>query len=95
MICLTCGGAVKYSSLLTGKLVHDNLDDWASKGAGGAHPVRVEHAPTPDSPVVQRHPGGKDGLYRAYCVCGYITGFDTITHVNRDLTQHITAKASV
>ena len=91
MICQQCGGATHLSSL-TGRRVHDNDADWVSKAAGGDHPVRVDHRPTPESPVRQHHPGGKDGMYRAYCVCGYVTGFDSMSHANASLQQHITDK---
>ena len=52
----------------------------------------MPHAPLSSSPQVQRHPGGKDGMFRSYCICGYISGFDTERGARASLQQHIDAK---
>jgi hypothetical protein len=40
-----------------------------------------------------RHPGGKDGFYRAACTCGYLSGFFAYPgHAQNARDQHIKAK---
>jgi hypothetical protein len=40
-----------------------------------------------------RHPGGKDGMWRAGCSCGYVSGFYAYPgHAQLARDQHITAK---
>jgi hypothetical protein len=55
-------------------------------------PAPLVHEPVAAYQVA--YPGGKDGLWRAGCACGYLSGFDSKRGAETARDQHITAVAS-
>lgn len=57
---------------------------WAdAKAAAAGHEISI------DGPL--DYPGGKDGMYRSRCSCGYLSGFDTKAQVEKSAAQHVAA----